>query len=51
MPFAVSKSGGSYLVKKKGGGRSFGRHKSKAKAFAQIKAIEVSERRRKRRGK
>ena len=50
MPFKVARSGGSFLVRKKHGkSRTFGTHRSAAKAHAQIKAIQVSERRRRKR--
>ena len=51
MPYKVQSSSGSFLVRKKHGkSRTFGKHSSRAKAYAQIAAIKHSEKRRKRRG-
>ena len=51
MPYKTVHSGGSWLVRKKHGkSRTFGKHKTKGEAMAQIYAIHMSEKRRSRRG-
>ena len=44
MPYEVVKRGNEYHVQKKGGGRVFGRHKSRAKANKQLAALYANER-------
>lgn len=39
MPYEVVRSGDKWVVRKKGGGRVFGTHESKAKAQAQMRAL------------
>ena len=48
MPYVVVKRGKKYVVKKKNGTKVFGRHATRAKANAQMRALYASERRRKR---
>ena len=43
MPYEVAKSGSGFVVRKKGGGRVFGRHTSRARAHAQLRALYASE--------
>ena len=47
MPYHIEKAGSKYLVKGPGGKKVYGTHSSRAKAQAQIYAIEMSERKRK----
>lgn len=51
MPFKVIKRGSLFVVAKRDGKKTFGKHRSRAAAFAQIKAIEVSEQRKRKRGR
>lgn len=44
MPYKIVREGGEYVVKKKDGSKTFGRHASRAKASAQIRAIHANSR-------
>ena len=48
MPYVVVKRGKKFVVKKKNGTKVFGRHATRAKANAQMRALYAAERRRKR---
>jgi hypothetical protein len=43
MPYKIFKEGSKYVVRKNRLGRSFGKHDTKEKAQAQIRAIEANE--------
>lgn len=45
MPYEIHKDGEQYVVRKKGAGKVFGRHKTKAEAEAQMRALYAGEKR------
>lgn len=45
MPYQVYKEGSEFVVRKQGGGKAIGKHKTKAEAEAQMRALYAGERR------
>jgi hypothetical protein len=43
MPYEIAYERDTYIVRKKGGGKVFGRHPSRAKATAQLRALYANE--------
>lgn len=45
MPYEISHEDGMFVVRKKGGGKAFGKHRTKAEAEAQLRALDAGEKR------
>lgn len=45
MPYKIVKEGKQYVVRKRDGSRTFGKHATRAQASAQIRAIYANEKR------